>query len=180
MSHVAIRFARPDDAPSLADLAARVFARTYGAAIPADILQPYLARSFAPDAVAAEIAAPGATHLLALEDGALIGYSKLELSPLPPCLGASHAVELSKLYVDAAHHSRGVGASLLLRTVAEAGRKGWNTLWLCVWEHNPRAIAFYHKWGFEIVGRTHIYVDTIVFHDHVMERRLTAEAQNDQ
>ncbi len=179
MSHVAVRFATPDDAPALADLAARVFARTYGAAIPPDILQSYLARSFAPQVVAAEIAQPNVTHLLALEDGDIIGFSKLEPSPLPPDVGASHAVELSKLYVDAAHHSRGVGASLLLRTLAEARRQGWNTLWLCVWEHNSRAVAFYHKWGFEIVGRTQIYVDTIVFHDHVMERRLTAEAHSD-
>ncbi|MFN8499477.1 MAG: GNAT family N-acetyltransferase [Anaerolineae bacterium] len=179
MSHVAIRFARPDDAPALADLAARVFARTYGSAVPAPILQPYLARHFNADAIAADIASPGVTHLLAFEQGAPIGFSKLEPSPLPPCLGASHAVELSKLYVDAAHHSRGVGASLLLRTVTEAERQGWNTLWLCVWERNGRAVAFYRKWGFEIVGHTHIPVDTVVFHDHVMERRLTPEAYSD-
>ncbi|MFN8485437.1 MAG: N-acetyltransferase [Anaerolineae bacterium] len=179
MSHVAIRSARPDDAPALADLAGRVFTRTYGSAVPVHILQPYLARSFNAEAMAAAIVAPGVTHLLALEDGVPIGFSKLEPSPLPPCVGASHAVELSKLYVDTAHHSRGVGASLLLRTVTEAGRQGWNTLWLCVWEHNPRAVAFYHKWGFEIVGRTHIYVDSVVFHDYVMERRLTPEAHSD-
>lgn len=179
MSHAAVRFATLEDAPALADLAARVFARTYGTAIPLDILHAYLARSFAPEAVAAEVARPGVTHLLALENNAIIGYSKLEPSPLPPCVGASHAVELSKLYVDAAHHSRGIGASLLLRTLTEARHQGWNTLWLCAWEQNSRAVAFYHKWGFEIVGRTHIYVDTVVFHDYVMERRLTAEVHSD-
>ena len=66
-----------------------------------------------------------------------------------------------------------------VRDGAEAERQGWNTLWLCVWEHNPRAVAFYHKWGFEIVGRTHIYVDSVAFHDYVMERRLTPEAHSD-
>ena len=41
--------------------------------------------------------------------------------------------------------------------IDEAQRRGHDTLWLGVWEHNPRARAFYRKWGFVEVG-THIFV----------------------
>ena len=34
----------------------------------------------------------------------------------------------------------------------EAAGGGYETLWLGVWEHNLRAIAFYRRWGFETVG----------------------------
>jgi ribosomal protein S18 acetylase RimI-like enzyme len=36
--------------------------------------------------------------------------------------------------------------------VARAEFNGAMALWLGVWEKNPRASAFYRKWGFEIVG----------------------------
>ena len=35
---------------------------------------------------------------------------------------------------------------------ATAAAAGADCLWLGVWEHNPKAIAFYRKFGFEIVG----------------------------
>ena len=36
--------------------------------------------------------------------------------------------------------------------LARAGRGGADQVWLGVWEHNPRAIAFYRKHGFVEVG----------------------------
>ncbi len=45
-----------------------------------------------------------------------------------------------------------------MAAVADAARvSGARTLWLGVWEHNPRAIAFYRKCGFEDVG-TQVFV----------------------
>ena len=38
-----------------------------------------------------------------------------------------------------------------------AEREGCDTLWLGVWEHNPKAMAFYRKFGLEVVG-THAYM----------------------
>jgi ribosomal protein S18 acetylase RimI-like enzyme len=35
---------------------------------------------------------------------------------------------------------------------AQAQARHARTLWLGVWEHNPRAIAFYRKRGFQDVG----------------------------
>ncbi len=38
------------------------------------------------------------------------------------------------------------------RALADAARAGCDRLWLGVWEHNPKAMAFYKKFGFEVVG----------------------------
>ena len=63
-------------------------------------------------------------------------------------------VQLQRFYVDRPFHGRGVAQSLM-RAVDDAGRElGGRTLWLGVWERNPRAIAFYTKCGFVDVGRT--------------------------
>jgi ribosomal protein S18 acetylase RimI-like enzyme len=34
--------------------------------------------------------------------------------------------------------------------------QGAHTLWLGVWEHNARAIAFYRKYGFQRIGE-HVF-----------------------
>ena len=38
----------------------------------------------------------------------------------------------------------------------EAAEAGARTIYLGVWEHNPRAIAFYRKWRYEMAG-SHIF-----------------------
>jgi ribosomal protein S18 acetylase RimI-like enzyme len=40
--------------------------------------------------------------------------------------------------------------------ISEAKQRGCDSIWLGVWEKNPRAINFYKKWGFKEVG-THIF-----------------------
>jgi ribosomal protein S18 acetylase RimI-like enzyme len=44
------------------------------------------------------------------------------------------------------------------------------TLWLGVWEENPRAIAFYAKWSFVVVGQKTFLVGDDPQTDHVMQR----------
>jgi ribosomal protein S18 acetylase RimI-like enzyme len=45
-----------------------------------------------------------------------------------------------------------VAAELMRSCLAEARREGGDLIWLAVWKENPRAIAFYRKWGFDTAG----------------------------
>ena len=40
--------------------------------------------------------------------------------------------------------------------IAAARSGGSGCIWLSVWEHNPRAIAFYRKYAFEVAGE-HVF-----------------------
>ena len=70
-------------------------------------------------------------------------------------------------------HGRGVGEALLNACVRQAREWGCDVVWLGVWERNPRAIAFYEKWGFRRVGEQRFLVGTDSQRDHVMALRLT-------
>jgi ribosomal protein S18 acetylase RimI-like enzyme len=51
----------------------------------------------------------------------------------------------------------------------EAAREmNGRTIWLGVWEHNPRAIAFYAKVGFSDVGAADFFVGSDRQTDRVM------------
>jgi ribosomal protein S18 acetylase RimI-like enzyme len=61
-------------------------------------------------------------------------------------------LELKRLYVARAWHGRGVAQALMDAALDAARARGARTLWLGVWERNPRAVAFYGKYGFTRVG----------------------------
>ena len=58
--------------------------------------------------------------------------------------------------------------------IREAKERGFNCLWLGVWERNERAIKFYEKWGFKRVGGNIFVMGEDIFKDFTMELSLTA------
>jgi diamine N-acetyltransferase len=56
---------------------------------------------------------------------------------------------------------------------AAAVELGGRTLWLSVWERNPRARAFYAKCGFEDAGAADFYVGS----DRQTDRILVTQVQ---
>jgi ribosomal protein S18 acetylase RimI-like enzyme len=53
-----------------------------------------------------------------------------------------------------------------------AGQSGHGAIYLGVWEHNHRAIAFYRKCGFEVAGSHVFQMGDEAQNDLWMERRL--------
>lgn len=171
-----IRPATLGDAAALASLTQAVFTATYGAAINGEILQRYLAAQASPTALLHALAAPEVTYTVALAGSRLIGFSKVATTAPPASIPCAKPVELAKLYVDSAYHGTGVAGQLLAHTLAMVQGRGHSSLWLCVWKANGRALAFYHKWSFNVVGEQPVYVESVAFDDWVMRRSLNSDA----
>ena len=71
---------------------------------------------------------------------------------------------------------RGVGPALMQACLDAAQRGGFDLLWLDVWERNPRAIAFYHKWGFKVVGMQVFQLGSDSQTDLLMKRHILSAA----
>jgi ribosomal protein S18 acetylase RimI-like enzyme len=103
----------------------------------------------------------------------------MERSPPPECAGCLPAIELAKLYVLQPFHGCGIANVLMERGLEQASRSGASQVWLCVWEQNARAAAFYRRWGFASVGEMLIPFGGVVFRDFVMTRRVN-RTRNDE
>ena len=172
-----IRPAREGDAVALAALAERTFRDAFAAANdPAD-MDAHCARFYAPAALAADIADPAASTLLVEHDGALIGYAQLRRLPAPAGDADAPAVEIRRFYVLQAWHGSGLAHALMDEAVAQAGALGGRVLWLGVWEHNPRAMRFYEKHGFTVVGKQPFVLGKDPQVDLVMVRPLPLGAE---
>ena len=146
-----IRRATPADAAALAGFTERVFRETFAADNrPAD-MDAYCAKAFDPARQRAEIESPQ-VHTLIAECGDVAGCAQVRAGTPPPCVTADRPIELRRFYIDTPWHGRGV-AQMLMRAVMEIARAdGAGSVWLGVWERNPRAVKFYGKFGFVDVG----------------------------
>lgn len=147
-----IRLATVHDAKPLAQLAERTFRDTFGAVNTAEDMALYCAASYGDAIQAAELVDPTITTLLCEDAGQLIGFAQLRFGGAPACVAASEPGEIWRFYIAAAWHGQGVAQVLMRACLQHLKRRGCDAAWLGVWEDNPRALAFYRKFGFVAVG----------------------------
>jgi diamine N-acetyltransferase len=147
-----IRVGTRDDAALLAELGARTFEEAFAPHNRAEDMSLYLTRSYSVRQQSYELSDPTMATLFAELDGHVAGYAQLRSGAPPSCVEGPAPLELWRFYVDRPWQGRGVAQVLMAAVRAEAARRGARTLWLCVWERNERAKAFYRKCGFLDVG----------------------------
>jgi diamine N-acetyltransferase len=151
-----LRVAVAADAPALAELAERTFRDTFAADNTKDDMDLHCTETFGAAIQGEEIADSSFVTLVAEHEGALIGYGQLQWRAAPEAVVAEKPAEIARLYVDRGWHGRGVAQQLMAALLSAAAAGGADRVWLGVWEHNPRAIAFYRKHGFVEVG-SHVF-----------------------
>jgi ribosomal-protein-alanine N-acetyltransferase len=125
---VAVRAMWPDDIPDVM----RIERQSFG--------MPWQESTFR-----ALMRRPSASLLTAESNRTVVGFSVLWF--------AADEGELGDLAVDPEHRGRGIGRTLLNRSIEEARLRGARSLYLEVRESNEAARALYQTAGFETVGR---------------------------
>jgi len=148
-----IRKATANDAASLAILAERTFRDTYSSDNPAKQMDLHCADSFAPEIQLKEILDSKIITIIAVDSTAeLVAFAQLRLESVTHCVKTVRPSELYRIYVSSEYHGHGLGRQIMNEVLNAAEQHNCDSLWLGVWEHNPRAVAFYHKFGFCVVG----------------------------
>jgi len=167
-----IRRAEPADALRLAELAELTFRHTFEAANTPEDMRPHCATHYSEAIQAREISDPQITTLVCEHDGQLVGFAQLRRGRPPDRIKAERPAEIQRLYVREAWHGKGMAQDLMSASIALAKASRADQVWLGVWEHNPRAIAFYRKWGFAEAGEHVFPVGTDPQCDIIMTRVL--------
>lgn len=171
-SQFRIRYATAADNILLAELGAKTFTDSFTADNTPENMRAYLASSFSPEKQALELTDPDARFLIIELDGTPVGYAQLTFGHAPDMVLGQKPMEIVRIYSRKEWIGKGVGAQLMKACLSEATQAGCDVVWLGVWERNPRAIAFYRKWGFEQVGTQTFQLGDDLQNDWVMARRL--------
>jgi ribosomal protein S18 acetylase RimI-like enzyme len=149
---ITIRCAGVDDSHLIAVLASVTFYEAYFEQDTPIALADYIVESFPPELVKAELNDPNITYFIVFVDGYAVGYAKLREDSSGSGVTGENAVELQRIYVVERFWKKGVGEMLLDHVSGAAREKGFDTLWLGVWEQNERGLRFYEKQGFKDTG----------------------------
>jgi diamine N-acetyltransferase len=142
-----LRMATVADAELIADISRQTFYETFAPDNdPAD-MQLFLDQQFTRGRLMLEVGRPELQFILAYQDGEVAGYVKLREGKKQAGIHGS-SLEIARLYAFEKFIGKGVGSQLMAESLRIAREKGKEWVWLGVWEHNKRAIAFYERWGF--------------------------------
>lgn len=169
-----IRRAEPSDALRLAELAELTFRHTFEDSNTPEDMNIHCASYYSEAIQGREIADPKMATLVCEHDDQLVGFAQLRWGHTPDCIKAERPAEIQRLYVREAWHGKGVAPDLMAESIALAKAAGADQVWLGVWEHNPRALAFYRKWGFVEVGEHVFTVGSDPQRDIIMSQVLGA------
>jgi GNAT superfamily N-acetyltransferase len=169
---MSLRYGTPADHVLLADIGRETFSDTFGPDNDSEDMAAYLAWAFGPERQAAELADPAVRFLILELEGQVVGYSKLAFRPAPPLVRGQRPMEIVRFYARRPWIGHGVGPRLMQAALHEAQQAGCDVVWLATWQRNPRAIAFYQKWGFKIVGPGTFQLGSDLQDDWVLARPI--------
>lgn len=147
-----IRTASINDADTLALLSYQTFEETFAHVNSKENMNDYLSANCTTDVLAEELKDRASTFLIAYADKEPVGFAKLRWSETPIEIKDKKAVEIQRLYILKKMIGKKLGKILIEKCFEIALHRSFNTVWLGVWEHNDRAIAFYKKFGFDVFG----------------------------
>ena len=169
---VQIRYGVREDAELLATLAAKTFFDTFARDNTPENMALHLKTSYSPEIQLLELTTPENIFLIAELGNVAVGFAQLVVDSRDDSLNGNKPVEIRRIYALQEYIGKGIGRALMSTCIQEASQRGCDTIWLGVWEKNPRAIEFYKKWGFREVGSHVFMVGDDPQKDYIMELEL--------
>ncbi len=172
MSSIKIKKLTQDEILLLSEIGAKTFDETYSWGNPKADMEEYIAHHFSVEQLTKEYQHKASDFFLVYEKNSPCGYLKLNQNDAQTDTIFDDALEIERLYVLKAHQGKNLGKHLLQLAIKQGKLLGKSMLWLGVWIHNPKAIAFYEKQGFQKCGTHDFWFGGQNQTDYVMKLEL--------
>ncbi len=140
-----------------------------------EIMQAYLQDAFSPEKLGTELSNPASAFYFLYADDKLAGYFKINVAAAQTDIRDPASIELERIYVLEIFRGMGLGSFLMQCVIDTALAYEKDYIWLGVWEKNEKAIDFYRRHGFEVVGSHPFYMGSEKQDDYIMRKNLFYE-----
>jgi len=170
---ISIRAASIDDYALITTMGKQTFLESHGhSASPADI-NAYINEKYTTEVILPELSNTSNHYHILFYDNQPAGYSNIVLNSIHPNISLSPATKLDRIYILQEFFHLKLGSFLLNFNVQVAKEKEQQGMWLYVWTENHRAVHFYTKNKFTIIGRYDFRISaTHTNPNHLMLRLL--------
>nr|WP_251130792.1 N-acetyltransferase [Exiguobacterium sp. s157] len=169
---ITIKACTIEDVDALRTISIETFTETFEAENDPAHLAAYLERAYNVAQLKKELSNPDSQFFFAMLDGEVAGYLKVNANNAQTEAMGEEAFELERIYVRRAFQGSGVGKALYDQAIRCANELKKREIWLGVWEHNHKALAFYRKHGFVQTGAHTFYMGDDAQVDLIMAKPL--------
>ncbi len=136
------------DIDKLQTLSRKTFIEAFSSANTPEDMESYTKIAFAKNQLEKEISNPESEFYFAMLEEKAIGYLKINYGKAQSELSNTNSLEIERIYVTGDHQGQKIGQMLFEKACTITRNKGFDYIWLGVWDKNTRAIHFYQKNGF--------------------------------
>lgn len=140
---------KSEDVAVLRQLAVETYGETFGEDIPQADLEHFYAHDLSEEELEKSLAQPESATYFVLHEGQPVGFLKVNWGQAQTEQELENAFEIQKIYILKSHQGFGLGKEMFEFALNEAKNRGFDWVWLGVWERNFKAQKFYFGYGFE-------------------------------
>jgi hypothetical protein len=171
--NLVIRRATLADANIISLLARITFDETFGHLFrQREDLLNYFDSTFSVQKIEKSIQKPHTFYWMAHYDKLPIGYAKLKLNSTNEFIKEEKSCQLQKIYILKDFISHKIGLHLQNKLIETAKKNNSNIIWLSVLKENSRAIHFYKKNEFKIIGAHDFQIGIENFNFNIMSKKI--------
>jgi ribosomal protein S18 acetylase RimI-like enzyme len=125
---------------------------------PDEVMYEFLERNYNDDAIKEELNDVNNIYHIIQFNNSPAGFSKIVLNAKHPNIIEENVAKLDRIYLSKDFYGLKLGLELLNFNIELSKANGQSGMWLYTWIGNQRAIDFYMKAGFIIIGSHQYYV----------------------
>jgi len=146
------------DVSLLSSLATTTIIESHGHSAPAEDMNNYIAEKYTETVFKDELSDTKNIYHFIYHDNELAGFSKIVFNCSYEGSPIENVTKLDRIYVLRKFYDQKLGRQLFQFNVDLAKANGQAGMWLYTWVENTRAIRFYEKNGFRIIGSHDFHV----------------------
>lgn len=140
------------DLETLTQVGRKSLLESHGHSAPAVVMQAYVDEKFTESALEKELFDPQNIFHIIWHNHQPAGYSKIIYRQSLPQVPQKNITKMERLYLLQEYYSLKLGQQLLQFNIDLSKQEGEAGMWLYVWKENERAMRFYTRAGFKIIG----------------------------
>ena len=136
----------------IAEIGKQAFWESHGHSASKEDINSFISKNYNKDAISKEFENTNVKYHLVKFNDKIAGFSKIELSTPNQNIGDLKITKLDRLYLLKEFYGKNLGSKLFDYNIEISKQNNQQGIWLAVWKENHKAISFYTKSGFKIVG----------------------------
>lgn len=169
---LSIRECVMDDLNSLSEFSYKTFYDNFIHLNTINNMKAYLEQAFDTSRLHGELSNSNSLFYFFYINGELSGYLKLNEANAQTDIYDLQSLEIERIYLTKELKGKGLGSILMNKAIDVAKERNKMFLWLGVWEKNDKAISFYKRNGFYVIGKHPFFMGEEEQTDFIMRKDL--------